>query len=99
MLLRGTQLIRLDKGGTAPIGLFDALDYEQASIELEPGDLLVLFTDGISEAENSEGLDWGESVLKRVVRTLAGKSPVDVIEAILRAADDFAGGRSASTTI
>lgn len=91
MLLRGTQLIRLDKGGP-PIGLFDALDYEQASIELEPGDLLVLFTDGISEAENSERRDWGESELKRVVRTLAGKSPVDVIEAILRAADDFAAG-------
>lgn len=53
---------------------------------------MVLYTDGISEAENSEGRDWGDSELRKTVRTLAGKAPAEVIERILSAADDFADG-------
>lgn len=91
LVLRGTKVIRLDEGGP-PLGMFDDACYEQGRLQLMPGDLLVLYTDGISEAENSEGRDWGDSELRKTVRTLAGKAPAEVIERILSAADDFADG-------
>lgn len=91
MLLRDAEIIRLDKGGP-PVGLFESAVYEQESIQLMPGDLLVLFTDGISDAENPEGCDWGEKELKKVVRNLSGRAPGELIEEILAAADRFAAG-------
>lgn len=91
MLFRDAKIIRLDKGGP-PVGLFESSGYEEDSIQLLPGDLLVFFTDGISDAENPQGCDWSERELKNVVRTLAAKSPGEVIDTILSAADTFAAG-------
>jgi sigma-B regulation protein RsbU (phosphoserine phosphatase) len=51
MLVRGSEVVHLEAGGP-PVGLFRLSRYEQGEVQLEPGDLLVLYTDGISEAEN-----------------------------------------------
>ena len=47
------------------IGLLPACGYEQGSVTLEQGDLLVAFTDGISEAMNADDEEWGEERLTR----------------------------------
>src|SRR5205085_8631769 len=56
------EVIRLDTGGPV-IGLLPAWSYEQGSVTLQPGDLFVAVTDGISEAMNSEMEEWGEEQL------------------------------------
>jgi phosphoserine phosphatase RsbU/P len=51
-LFRRDEVLRLDTGGTV-VGLFSTIHYEQAVVELEAGDLLLAFTDGLTEPENS----------------------------------------------
>jgi sigma-B regulation protein RsbU (phosphoserine phosphatase) len=52
VVLPGAGNMTLEVGGP-PVGLFREAQYEQAEIQLEPADLLIFFTDGISEAENA----------------------------------------------
>jgi sigma-B regulation protein RsbU (phosphoserine phosphatase) len=61
-------VVRLAAGGMV-VGMFDLATYEQGEVRLDPGDRLVLFTDGITEAESSEGLEFGDDrFLETVVR-------------------------------
>ncbi|HEU0005470.1 MAG TPA: SpoIIE family protein phosphatase [Terriglobia bacterium] len=46
-----------------PVGLIPGTDYRQTVVSLKPGDLLVLYTDGITEAENEAGQDLGRDRL------------------------------------
>ncbi len=57
---------RLECGGSV-VGLMEGMEYEEATIQLEPGDLLVAFTDGLTEPEKS-GEDFGEERLLNYVR-------------------------------
>jgi sigma-B regulation protein RsbU (phosphoserine phosphatase) len=91
MLIRGGELIRLEEGGP-PVGLFRIAPYTQAECRLEPGDLLVCFTDGISEAENPAEEEWGEEALVAAARACARLAPAEMIQSIMLAADQFANG-------
>jgi sigma-B regulation protein RsbU (phosphoserine phosphatase) len=91
MVLRGEETIRLEAGGP-PVGLFRPAQYEQAEVQLDPGDLLVLFTDGISEAENPANDEWGEDALEASARACNGIAPAEAIERIMRNADQFVAG-------
>ncbi|HEX8176448.1 MAG TPA: SpoIIE family protein phosphatase [Pyrinomonadaceae bacterium] len=57
---------RLEAGGTV-IGFFEDCVYEEATIELEQGDLLVAYTDGLTEAFNEEGSEFGEGRLRELL--------------------------------
>jgi phosphoserine phosphatase RsbU/P len=83
---------RLDQGGGPVVGLILECGYEQAEVTLAPGDLLVIYTDGISEAMNREFEEWGENRLMDAVRACAGLSAHETITGILQAADAFAAG-------
>jgi sigma-B regulation protein RsbU (phosphoserine phosphatase) len=91
MVLRGNEVLLLEAGGP-PVGLFKIARYMQAEIALEPGDLLVLFTDGISEAENPAEEEWGEAALVATARACTGLPPSEVVTRIMQAADTFAAG-------
>ena len=91
MLLRGSLVMRLDTGGP-PVGLFRLACYDQAEVQLEVGDLLLLFTDGISEAENKAQEEWGEEALIDAARDARSLPPHEIITRILEAADSFARG-------
>jgi sigma-B regulation protein RsbU (phosphoserine phosphatase) len=83
--------MRLDAGGPA-IGLLPEAGYVQQQIELDSGDLLVAFTDGISEAMDSAGEEWGEDRLIDVVRMQRALPPGALIEHIMTAVDAFVAG-------
>ena len=61
------QFMRLEEGGTV-VGLFPDFSYRGGQLELQPGDLLVAFTDGISEAMNRDDEEYGEDRLMETVR-------------------------------
>ncbi len=73
IVLRGTpddsQILRLEEGGTV-LGLFPDFPYTEAQIQLESGDILVAFTDGISEAMNSAEEEFDEERLIEAIRKL-----------------------------
>jgi sigma-B regulation protein RsbU (phosphoserine phosphatase) len=54
VILRGDEIIKLEEG-SVPVGLFPEIAYKVDEMEVKPGDFLVLYTDGIVEAENPEG--------------------------------------------
>jgi sigma-B regulation protein RsbU (phosphoserine phosphatase) len=54
MLLRGGEVTELYTGGSFPVGLVDGAEYTSTRMQLEPGDTLVLFSDGVTEAEDKE---------------------------------------------
>jgi serine phosphatase RsbU (regulator of sigma subunit) len=74
---------RLTGGGVA-LGLFEHSKYEAHQAVLEPGDTLVLYSDGVTEAENHRGQPFEESGLERVVATHGNASPTDLARTILR---------------
>jgi sigma-B regulation protein RsbU (phosphoserine phosphatase) len=83
---------RLDQGGGPVVGLMPDCGYEQAEVSLAPGDLLVIYTDGISEAMNRDLEEWGEKRLMDAVHTCDGLSSEEIIVRIMQAADAFAAG-------
>lgn len=91
MLMRRGKLERLNAGGVV-IGLLPKYSYEQAVIEVEPGDLLVAYTDGISEAMNRADEEWGEDRLCDLVLTMEQACCSEVVQEVLRAADAHING-------
>jgi len=89
---------RLEKGGT-PLGLFAASVFEEEELTLAPGDTLLLFSDGLSEAENSDLQEFGED---RLVESMAGerhREPEILLEFLLAAVREFAGSQPQSDDI
>jgi len=82
---------RLDVGGTV-VGLLESYPYQQASVSLGPGDLLVAYTDGISEAMNSIDEEWGEECMMKTVEACDGLPAQQVLERIFKDADTFVAG-------
>jgi serine phosphatase RsbU (regulator of sigma subunit) len=66
-----------------PLGLFDAAEYEQFDIELEPGDCLLSFTDALIESRDADGEMLGEDGLLRIVRVLGDVEPQKLTETLL----------------
>ncbi len=67
-----------------PLGMFAGMSYGSAEVELHAGDILVLFTDGIPEAVNSEGEYFGRQRLEKAVRELRDREPDYIIEELRR---------------
>ena len=60
-----------------------------------PGDVLVLYSDGLIEATNPAGEEYGESRLRELLATQGRRSPDDIRDAILASASVFLGGSAA----
>jgi hypothetical protein len=84
------EIARLDAGGPA-LGLLTGASYEQARCDVRPGDVLVLYSDGLIEATNAAGEEYGESRLREVLARAGAGSPDDVRDAILSSATAFIG--------
>ena len=90
VLFRRGKVERLKVGGTV-VGLFSPMTYEQAEIQIQPGDLLLAFTDGITEPENIYGEEFGEERVLKVVHRALGASPQILAEEIYRTVSDWTG--------
>ncbi len=84
-LLRNTQsgvIEELATGGMI-VGMFSFSQYEEGTVQLEPGDVLMLFTDGVSEAHNPQEEEFGEERIKDVLRLYGHLSVEEMSAAIL----------------
>jgi sigma-B regulation protein RsbU (phosphoserine phosphatase) len=84
------QLTRLPRTGMA-LGVLPEAPLEQRTVRLEPGDLLLLYTDGVVDALNTRGQAFGMEHLEQVLREQGGRPAVDVINALERAIVEFTG--------
>jgi sigma-B regulation protein RsbU (phosphoserine phosphatase) len=75
-------LFTLHSGG-APVGALESSCYRSASFQLEPGDLLVAYTDGITESENPEGEPFGQHRLEQLLCSCDIQDPQHLLRTIL----------------
>jgi sigma-B regulation protein RsbU (phosphoserine phosphatase) len=85
------EVTRLEVGGTV-IGLVETFPYQQGSVTMMPGDTLVAFTDGISEAMNHSDHEWGETALIHSVEGCNGLSAKEALNRIFHDCDQFVAG-------
>jgi sigma-B regulation protein RsbU (phosphoserine phosphatase) len=88
ILFRDGKIDRLRTGGTV-VGLFPSMKYEVGEVRLEPKDLLLAYTDGITEPENTYGEEFGESRLLDVMKRMPSASPEVLVETIYRSVDEW----------
>jgi sigma-B regulation protein RsbU (phosphoserine phosphatase) len=77
------EIEQLTTGGTV-VGMFPETGYEEATVELYPGDVLLVFTDGVPEAHNPENEELGDERLQQLLRQTA-HLPADEISARISA--------------
>jgi phosphoserine phosphatase RsbU/P len=81
----------LDAGGTI-IGMSASTPFDEGTGWLEPGDLIILYTDGLTEGENPRGNFFGEDALNRSLRGVAGSDPEIACEKIMSDLIGFSAG-------
>jgi serine phosphatase RsbU (regulator of sigma subunit) len=82
-----------------PFGVVEDMPYRIAEIALVPGDVLFLFSDGITEAFNPEDEEFGTARLEAALEAARGKSAAALVADILTATSDFAAGAEQSDDI
>ncbi len=91
ILRRANGLIeRLDVGGL-PLGIQPEAKYESASVTLASGDWLIIFTDGLVEAENARQEEYGETRVLTTINAAAATAPNDMLQRLMAELDLFVG--------
>ena len=74
-----------------PLGIQPEAKYESASVTLAPGDWLIIFTDGLVEAENARQEEYGEARLLNAIAAGASTSPTEMLKRLMAELDLFVG--------
>jgi phosphoserine phosphatase RsbU/P len=88
LLLRGPEVIKLNEGGV-PLGILPNAKYDSGQIQLRCGDLLAIYTDGVVEAENVAGQEFGESLFINALRSVPGGTAKQVIQQLMANIEGF----------
>jgi sigma-B regulation protein RsbU (phosphoserine phosphatase) len=91
LVRRDAALLTLESTGL-PLGMLDIAAYESKSMQLQPGDKVVLFSDGVSEAESEEGEFFDAKGLKETLRALASTDCTELNSKLVEAVEDFSEG-------
>jgi len=82
---------RLEHGGTV-VGLFDDMSYDEGTVQLDPGDIFLAYSDGVTEPENEFG-EFGDARLIELVQENRDLPLNRIAEVVTAAVDDWIGGR------
>jgi phosphoserine phosphatase RsbU/P len=88
MICRNGEVLKIRVEGV-PLGLLESREYEEVEFQAQAGDIVVLYSDGISDHLSADGREYGRGRLAQVVRANSGKSAVDLIGAIFKDLDKF----------
>jgi sigma-B regulation protein RsbU (phosphoserine phosphatase) len=89
---------RLERGGPI-VGLFEGASYEEETVTLTPGDWLIVFSDGVSEALSADGEEYGEGRIISFVQQHTSMDPPRLLEAIFTDVREFARGAAQNDDI
>lgn len=90
--------VRLESS-SLPFGISPEAPFSSASVTLQPGDILVLFTDGVVEAFNSAGEEFSDSRWLNVILSLPRLSAQDTLRQLMKSVEDFVGATRQSDDI
>jgi phosphoserine phosphatase RsbU/P len=90
-LRRQTGVIERLQTGGIPLGIQENVAYESGTVTLQSGDWLVIFTDGVVEAENARAEEYGEARLLTMLHANTALSPAELLSAIMLDLDRFVG--------
>ena len=93
-LVRASGLSRLESGGTV-LGLFEVSTFDTGTERVAADDALVLFSDGVTEAENPEGEEFGDDRLAACLDGVRGRSATEVMDSVQRGLAAFCGTAAA----
>jgi serine phosphatase RsbU (regulator of sigma subunit)/pSer/pThr/pTyr-binding forkhead associated (FHA) protein len=99
LMMRGGRVSELYSTGSLPLGLLEGESYLSTSIQLAPGDTLLLYTDGITEAEDKDRQLFQDERLKQVFSQYRDAPLQDLQDGIVRAIEKFTGGTSQSDDV
>jgi phosphoserine phosphatase RsbU/P len=91
LLVSASSIRRLETGGVV-LGLFEQATFEQETVMLQRGDVIVAFSDGVTEAMNAEGEEFTDDRLLACAEAHRGESPQQVMEALLADVHTFCAG-------
>ena len=91
VIRRDGSVVWLQAGG-APVGMFPDWIYEEGTVQLNPGDVLLACTDGVLEATNADGEEWGIEGFQRAAAGSHAQSADDMVQAIFTSMDEFSPG-------
>ncbi len=83
------ELNSLDVNRGLPLGIMEDPDYEEVTIQINPGDRLLLYTDGIIEAQNERKVHFGEERLKEILMNNSDLPPDDLLDRIMQELEEF----------
>jgi serine phosphatase RsbU (regulator of sigma subunit)/pSer/pThr/pTyr-binding forkhead associated (FHA) protein len=93
-LVRSDGVSRLESGGTV-LGLFDRSAYDMGEERVTAGDVLVLFSDGVTEAENNQGEEFGDDRLAQCLKAVGARSATETLESVQKELAAFCGSAAA----
>jgi len=99
LLLRRGEVSELYTGGSFPVGLIEDANFTAVKVKLEPEDTLILFSDGVTEAEDPDKNLFGVSRLSRVLAGQQNTSLEDLKKLVLDAIEAFSNGAAQSDDI
>jgi sigma-B regulation protein RsbU (phosphoserine phosphatase) len=91
LLLRAGGGREMLRHGGAALGLFPGERFREGTVRLEPGDSLVLYTDGVVEPTDESDTEFGTDRLEAAVRSVAGRPASEALRAVIAATRAFAG--------
>jgi sigma-B regulation protein RsbU (phosphoserine phosphatase) len=91
LLVSASGIRRLETGGVV-LGLFEQATFEEETVTLRPGDIVVAFSDGVTEAMNPEGEEFTDDRLLRCAEAHRGESPQQVMDSLLADVHEFCAG-------
>jgi phosphoserine phosphatase RsbU/P len=93
VLRRDGEIVKLDEGGMV-MGVFPGTPFKRGRIELGPGDIVAAYTDGITEASDVHGEEYGLDRLVDLLRKEQAAPASEIVETVLSAVDRFSRGGS-----
>jgi len=91
IVIRGGDSITWLEAGAPPVGVFGDTAYKARVVQVNPADLIVAYTDGVVEAGNTAGQEWGVRGLLAAVAACQMRQPDRIVQAAFIALDEFSG--------
>jgi len=99
ILAHDNKVERLPFAKNTIVGVIEGETYQKDTLTLAPGDAIVLYTDGVTEAEDAEHAEFGEDRLENTLKSVPGAGAQEIIETIKEDVSDFVKGASQSDDI